>query len=210
MASIWRSENRPAISWDDSTELVQRAAAVQIIEQLPSAIIDVHAVWAGRDADWALARNRPAIGTTLKAVNPSSVFLAGVDMQLQDPDIFPAISIRCGNSIPAEDREQGDQFDQLENTLTIEIWAVIGPYTEALSDHSNLEEIDRIIHRLTSAVRLAINFDRSLGETTMGIRRPPRARFALPFVMKSTAQNIGGSYLAQAAELTYTVSALSY
>jgi len=117
--------------------------------------------------------------------------------------------VRCFDTVAAEDREQPDQFDQIENTLVIEICAVAGPHDNPVANPAAVDEVDRQIHRLTSAVRGCIDMDRSLGFVTMGIRRPPRGIASLPFVAKSPGSDTGARYLLQAVQLTYTISALT-
>lgn len=201
--------DRPAIGLDDSTELVQRAAAIQIIRQLPIQIPLQEALWANRDADWALATGRPLTSTTITPVNPKSVYTGHrLDLQVAPQDTFPAITSRCFDSVPAPDAEQPDQYDQAELTLVIEVWVSCGPFIDPVADHDDQDQIDRQLHRLSAAVRASIDFDRSLGSVVMPIRLPARTRASLPFVTKATERNIDRSFLVQAMELTYTASAL--
>lgn len=211
VASIWRASDRPAISIDDSSELIQRAAAATIIAWLPITIPRVEALWAQRDADWATELDVPLIGTTIKPPNPRSVYTGHrLDLQTAPLGTFPAITCRCFDSAPADDLEQADQYDQIELTLIVEVWAAAGPFgkDDAVIDHASQDQIDRQLHRLASAVRAAINMDKSLGFTTMGIRRPPRARASLPFAVTGNQENVGKKFLVQAMELTYAISAL--
>lgn len=211
MASLWRDAGRPAISVDDSSELIQRAVAIQIIDNLPEQIALQEALWAIRDADWAVAAGRPPTTTTITPVLRRSVYL-GHRLSLQDApqDTLPAITVRCADTDPSEDREQADQYDSLELALVVEVWTTCGPFDDPVANQADQDQIDRQIHRLTAAVRGCISTDRSLGETTMGIRRPPRSRMSLPFVRSADATNAGKKFLVQATELTYSVTSLIY
>ena len=207
----WRTVDRPAIGWDDSSELIQRAAALQIIDNLPAQITIQQTLWEARDQDWATDTNRPMASTTIKSVNPRSVYLGHrLDLQVAPNDTLPAITVRCLDSAPSEDRVQPDQYDSLELVLIVEVWVSSGPFDDPVANQSDQDQIDRQLHRLTAAVRGCINADRSLGSTTMGIQRPPRSRSSLPFVRKSDATNVGKKFLVQATELTYSVTSLVF
>jgi hypothetical protein len=211
MSQVWRDLDRPAIGFDDSSELVQRAVAVQIINELPAQITLQETVWAPRDQDFAAATGRPAISTTIKPVLPSNVYL-GHRLSLQDApqDALPAITVRCLNTAPTEDRNQLDQYDSNDLTLIVEVWVSTGPYKDPVANQADSEEIDRQLHRMAAAVRGCIVQDRSFGNTQMGTSRPPRSVASLPFVRKATDSNTGPKFLVQAMELTYTITTLSY
>lgn len=205
----WRSMSRPAIGYDDSSELVQRAAALQIIAELPDQISLQQTLWVDRDLDWANATSRPLTNMIIKPVDPRSVY-TGHRLSLQDApqNTFPAITVRCFNSSPTQD--QPDQYDSQDLTLIVEVWVSTGPYDDPVANQADSDEIDRQLHRLTSAVRGCINADRSIGNTTMGIQRPPTVIPSLPFVRKVDQTNTGQKYLVQAVELTYHTTSLSY
>lgn len=207
MGSAWRAVDRPAPSYDSSSEFVQRAAALQIINQLSAQISIQEDLWANRDADWAQATNRPLVGTTIKPVDPRSVYV-GHRLSLQDApqDTFPAITVRCMNTVASDDREQPDQYDANDLQLIIEVWVSTGPYSDPVKNQADSEEIDRQLHRLSDAVRGCISADRSLGGVTVGIKRPPRAVGTLPFARKADSSNTGPKFLVQAMELTYTIT----
>lgn len=210
IASEWRSLSRPAIGYDDSTELIQRAVAALIIEELPQQVALQQIYWQPRDQDWAAITGRPLLPTRITPVDRKNIYVGYFDMLKAPASVFPAVAVRCFNSVPADDREQADQYDQLELTLVIEVWTAIGPYTDKDADRSDQEQIDRQLHRLTAAVRNCVIADRSLGNTTMGIRRPPRAIASLPQVTKADSTATGPKFLLQAVELTYAVSALTF
>lgn len=206
----WRNFSRPALSFDDSTELFQRAAAIQIIDNIDKQIQIQQTIWTARDQDWAAMVKRPYAPITVMSVKPRNVYTGhGLDFQVAPLDTFPAITVRCFDTAPADDREQPDQFDQIENSLVIEICAIAGPFENPISNPAATDAIDRQLHRLTSAVRGCIDMDRSLGFATLGIRRPPRGIASLPFVTNEPKTGTGSKYLLQAVQLTYNISALT-
>lgn len=203
--------SRPAIGYDDSSELIQRAVALQIVAELPAQIELQQIQWVDRDLDWAKATGRPLTNMTIKTVNPKSVY-TGHRLSLQDApqNTFPAIACRCFNSVPSADREQPDQYDSQDLALIIEVWVSTGPYDDPVSNQADSDEIDRQLHRTTSAVRGCIVANRSIGNTSMGVARPPRVTPSLPFVRNATEKNVGPKFLIQAVELAYTITSLSY
>lgn len=202
--------DRPVLGHGDRCEEIQRAAAAQIIRELPAQIARQQAEWDQRDKDFAKLLEKQFHRVVIQPVPAKRVF-TGMKPSLVESrwDLWPALAVYAGESDPSADREQPDQYSSYDVKLVIEVMARIGPFPVDSKDRDYEDEIDRVHHRLASAVQSSISADETLGGVCSYIKRPPKTTSGLPFARRET-EGTGGELIFQGRQLTYTMTTLSW
>lgn len=208
MANPWAVIDRPVIDVGTGAEMIARAAAAQIDANLERQCEYQELLWKQRDADWATTMRKPSGTTRITRVPTSSIYTGARPSLVESRfDLWPAITVRCGNRNPSDDREQPDQYDSLDLELIVEVLAMAGPFLGVVKDRDPDDEIDRQYQRLSDAVQGCISLDKTLNQNILPIKRPPKMTPSLPFAHK-LEQGGGEELLFQGMELLYIVTKL--
>ena len=210
----WRVSSRPQIARGTRSELVAKAAAAQIIENLAAqcALIDDDCV--PRDQDWAQIVRRPYRRIKINVpVIPDGIFLGAQPSLVEGTDErfdrWPAITVRCNDLKPTQDLGQPDHYESFDASLIIEVLATAGLFRQNPADDRALsDEIDMQYQRLSDAVLSCIEIDKTLSGTIPYLQRPPIMTPSLPFT-KRQSKGAGMWSLYQGMQLEWTVTLLT-
>lgn len=208
--TVW---TEPTVTDDLGLELVQRAAFVQLVQNVPARVTKQQADWDARDMQLATIM-REALNPTILEIPDESDFHEGINPAILDApmDRFPNVSVLCfaGSADPIE---QFDQFDTYALTLQIETVVRAGPINDdndfdAINETSKL--VQRRCHRFTAAIVQAISADRTLGGMVLPIRRPPNVTESNIIRRKADSEKggraSGPAWFLQGSRIIYTVS----
>lgn len=196
------------------SELVQRAAKVQIISYLPEITSELQNIWNYRDKEYEELTNESK-SITIPVLNKENIRSGIENISLIEAPLsrWPSILIYARDGSPYQ--FQLDQADQETITLNIEILCSIGPVkVEEVHNKEGLllmEELDSQIHRLSDAVHLCIKKDPTLSGSVGQIEKPPKIVTSLPWSRKEEGQTATGeTYIKQGKQLAYAVQKISY
>lgn len=210
--SAWRAQSLPTpLNLGTGAEQIARAAYAQILTNLDAQCDQLENVWASRDEDWAEITNTAYQRTRI--TRPSNYYLgaqpslvAGAGARF---DKWPAVTVRCGDRKPSEDRAQSDHFDQYDIQLIVEALAVAGPFrVDPIDDRASSDAIDRQYQRLSDAIIGCVDIDRSFSGNVLPLQRPPAITPSLPFVKKAD-KGSGQWFVYQGAELLWICTSLA-
>lgn len=212
-ASEWRSASLPSpLNIGTGAEQIARAALTQIMGNLDAVCDQLEVVWKTRDQDWSTIMKIPYRPTMI--TRPQNYYLgAQPSLLLGDGaryDKWPAITVRCGQRKPTDDRGQSDHYDSYDVELIVEVMTLAGPYNvDPVEDRNSSDAIDRQYQRLSDAVVACLDLDRSLAGNIMPLQRPAVITPSLPWVKKQK-DGRGLWFVYQAAELVWTCTSLAY
>lgn len=186
-------------------ELVGRATRLLLLDNLNDEIDVQAARW--NDADSALQALGADEGVgqvDVPHVEPGN-FHEGPHKSLIEasPDCFPNISVMAYAAVPAATRSF-DQADSSEITLFVETMAISGPVPEGLEvAHESI--VHRRIQRMTDAVAIVVERDRTLIGTVQVMRTPPRGGVGNSSWLRQQGKGAGPKYIWHGSRLQYTV-----
>jgi hypothetical protein len=194
-------------------ELVQRAAKAQILRYLPGLTSQLQNIWDERDKEFI-----GVMGGSYKRIRIPKVekenILSGIEVisLIEAPiDRWPAILIYARNGSAYQIQE--DQFDMLSVSLNIEVLCNIGPVnSEEVHGKEGLiamQELDSQIQRLSDAVYLCIQKDKTLSGSVGQIEKPPKSITSAPWARKKEKTATGESYIFQGKQFDFTVQKIS-
>lgn len=196
-------------------ELVQRAAKAQIISYLPDLTEQLQEIWDKRDQEFS-----EKLGLAYKKVLVPKVeevnIRAGIEVMslIEAPlERWPSILIYARNGSAYQFQE--DQFDTTSFTFYIEVLCNEGPIKTAEIHNKEgleaMEVLDSKIQRLTDAVYLCIQKDKTLSGSIGQIEKPPKVTTSLPWSRKENGETATGeSYIFQGKQLDFSIQKFSY
>lgn len=197
----------PTIGADE--EQVQRAAILQIINNLPAAIQYEETLWQARDLAFAEKMNRKYEPVQIEVPTSDNFYTGPRPSLVESPvEFWPSITARCNSGKAAI--ESLDDMDVMAVDLFIEILCKAGPVAQTdLHKRSGIEAdgmVDAQLQRLTAAVQGCISTDKTLGATNQIIDRAPTVKPSVPFARPGAGPKGTGDYFVfQGKQLAYTV-----
>jgi hypothetical protein len=195
-------------------ELIQRAAKAQIIKYLPKLTEELQNIWNHRDKEFEEFMGEAHTKLEIPKVEKENI-RAGIEcMSLIEAPLerWPSILVYARNGTPYTIQE--DQFSTESFTLDIEILCSIGPVKEKEVHNKEglalMEELDSQIQRLSDAVYLCIQKDKTLSGSVGQIEKPPKVTTSLPWARKESATATGETFIFQGKQLDFQVQKISY
>lgn len=195
-------------------EIVQRAALLQIKNNLSEQVAHQEDIWAQRDRAFAEEMGAGYVPIQIEVPDPAR-FYAGARPSLIEAPIqfWPSITVRSNSSSASSD--QLDEIDVSDVPLFIEILCKAGPVPQAKVHGTEGIRTDGIVdaqcQRLSSAVIGCIAQDKTLGGVVASISRPGKIKSSTPFTRPgATGQGNGDYYVFQGKQLEYVTTRFSY
>lgn len=193
-------------------ELIQRAAKAQIITFLPEIQERLQDIWDNRDKEFC--EKFSLSYKKLIIPRPLNIY-SGVEIisLIEAPiSVWPLILVyaRNGNAY----QYQEDQFDTSSITLCIEISCSEGPVkTEEVHNQEGIEAmqlLDSKLQRLSDAVYMCIQKDKTLSGSVGQFEKPPKVTTALPWPRKESTDATGEiSYIFQGKQFEFSVQKIT-
>lgn len=197
-------------------EQIQRAAKVQIIEHLPSITEQLQSIWNQRDKEFTERIDGSYKPTQIPKIENSSFYTGTkhISVLKAELNLWPFVVIYSSDAKAYT--YQADQFDTHSIPLCIEAMCVNGPINSENELHTKRgweveQELDSMVQRLSDAIHMCIEKDRSLGGVNWAIEKPPNATTSLPWSRKESGPTETGKFfIFQGKQLEYTVQRNSF
>lgn len=196
-------------------ELIQRAVKVQIIHWLPIITEQLQQTWEHRDKEYeeftGESRTKLEIPTVLEQNIRSGIECFSI--LESPPEIWPSVLVYARDASPYTVQE--DHWDTSSVVLNIEIMCLEGPVkTETIHGVEGLEAmqtLDSKLQRLSDAVYLCLQKDKTLSGTIGQVEKPPKVKTSLPASLKEQIKTATGeSYIYQGKQFEFVVQKSSY
>lgn len=194
-------------------ELIQRAAKAQIITYLPNLTSQIQEIWDRRDKEFSEKLNTAYKKLSIPKVKEENIYAGIESMSLIEAplDRWPSILVYARNSTAYQYQE--DQYDTSSVKFCIEILCNQGPI-ETGEVHKKegfqaMEVLDSKIQRLTDAVYMCIQRDKTLSGSIGQIEKPSSITTSLPWVRKEKENATGKSYIFQGKQLEFIVQKIT-
>lgn len=189
-------------------ELIQRAAKAQIITYLPELTKQFQEIWSHRDKEYEEFLNESKLPIVIPKVEKQNI-ISGVEafsILESSPEMWPSIFIYTQDGVP--NMWQADQFDDSSITTNIEVMCLEGPVqTKNIHNKEGFEAmqiLDSKLQRLSDAVYMCIQKDKTLSGTVGQWERPPKTKTSLPAQLKENIKNTTGeSYIYQGKQFSF-------
>jgi hypothetical protein len=196
-------------------ELIQRAAKAQIIQYLPELTEKLQSIWEYRDKEYEEFANESKTKIFIPKVEKENI-RSGIEcfsILESPPERWPSVLIYARDAAPYVVQE--DQFDTSSATLNIEVMCLKGPVsTEKVHNIEGLEAmqvLDSELQRLSDAVYLCIQKDKTLSGTVGQFEKPPKVTTSLPQALKSEiTKATGETYILQGKQFEWSVQKITY
>lgn len=196
-------------------ELIQRAAKAQIITYLPELTLQLQDIWAHRDKEYEEFLGESKIPIFIPKVEKQNI-ISGVEsfsILESSPEMWPSIFIYTQDGIPS--MWQADHWDDSSVTTNIEVMCLEGPVkTENIHNKEGFEvmqTLDSKLQRLSDAVYMCIQKDKTLSGTVGQFEKPPKTKTSLPAQLKENIKNTTGeSYIYQGKQFSFVSQKISY
>jgi hypothetical protein len=194
-------------------ELIQRAAKAQIIKYLPNLTEQLQNIWDSRDEEFEEFMGEARKKLVIPKVEKENIRAGVENMSLIEAPLerWPSVLIyvRNGNAY----QYQEDQYDTESFSLNIEVLCSEGPVNEKEVHNKEglelMEILDSKIQRLTDAVYLCIQKDKTLSGSIGQIEKPPKVNTSLPWARKESATATGETYIFQGKQLDFNVQKIT-
>lgn len=209
ISPIFPSGQRMEPAIGDDGEMVQRAAILQIKNNLPGAVAYIQNLWDARDREYSQMMDTKFEPVNIDLPAQDGYYTGARPSLVESPVHFwPSITARCNNAKPSA--EQLDQIDVIDLDLFIEILCKAGPVPQSeIKETAGIEAegaVDAQVQRLTAAVQGCISIDKSLGAVVQRIARPPIIRPSKPFTRPESTGGTGDYYVFMGKQLNYIVT----
>lgn len=193
----------PSIGLED----IQRAALIQIAQNLNDMIDTINTEYATKDVEFSTAMGQVNSVTEVEHI-PTGSFHEGHRPSLIEADmaLYPNVSVMAYQAMPGD--ELLDQLDTFNNSLYIEAM-VKSPIFTADADEVKAETIvNRRIQRMTDAIKRVITADITLGGTQFALQDPPTVNITDAFIRRAEKSR-GDRWLWQGSRVEYTIKKYS-
>jgi hypothetical protein len=201
-------------TYGDEAHLIERAAIMGIKTYLEEECQRQEEIWSQRDQAFAAVMGPSGVmyqaqGIHIERVDPNNFFVgARPSLVNSSIDFWPSVTTRCALVQPAASGEQGDQFDVLNCTLSVEVLCKVGPVRQAelhLQPGIDAEgEVNRQINLLSAAVHMCVRRDPTFGGRALPVQQPPRKSTGLPFAVPgNTAERTGPYWIYMGRQMRY-------
>lgn len=195
-------------------ELIQRAAKAQIITYLPELTEQSQEIWRHRDKEYEEFLNETKLPIIIPKVEMQNI-ISGVEsfsILESSPEMWPSVFIYTQDATPSI--WQADHFDDSSITTNIEVMCLEGPVkTENIHNREGFEAmqvLDSKLQRLSDAVYMCIQKDKTLSGTVGQFEKPPKTKTSLPAELKENIKNtIGESYIYQGKQFSFVSQKIS-
>ena len=195
-------------------ELIQRAAKAQIIKYLPEITAYLQKIWDERDKELSSILDIAYNKLQIQQVSEDHIWggIECVSMINSPVDMWPSILVYSRDASPYGYQE--DHFDTSSLPLKIEILCAEGPIkNENIHNKEGLEAmqiLDSKMQRLSDAVYLCIQKDKSLSGTIGQIEKPSKVTTSEPWARKEEGETTtGDSYIFQGKQFDFTIQKIT-
>jgi hypothetical protein len=180
-------------------EDIQRAAIVQLFDNLNATLDEVEREWQIKDAEFYARMGRTdATPITVERIDPQN-FVTGHRPSLISAPIenYPNVAVWTVRATPAPESAQQDHAAIYTDTVFIEVMVKSSP-------EEGEEVVNSRIQRTAEAVNLVIEADPTLGGMVTGLQADPTVELADVFTRKERTA-YGDHWFWQGARLEYAV-----
>ena len=179
---------------DLGLEMIQREAFIVLVQNINTAIAEQEAIWDERDEELATILDAPKVETNLEMVEKQN-FYQGHHPSLIEAELdrFPNVCVISDRADPGPGNL--DQVTVYRDRLVVEVM---------VKSEINEGEVNRRVHRTTSAVNAVLQANRTLNGRVQEIAETPRA-FITDVVGRKAQTSYGAQWYWQGSRLEYVV-----
>lgn len=176
-------------------EDIQRAAFLQLFDQLNDSQAEIEALRDQQDQDFAARTQRAYVPTLLETISPDNFHEGHIPSLIEAPiDQYPNCTVIANQAVPAANSDQLDQLESYRDTIFVDV----------MVKSSAEEEVNRRSTRAMEAANMALMRDPTLDGIISGFETAASVFLSDVFKRKEKT-SYGAVWYWQGARLQYAI-----